>query len=215
MKDSNKKSVYGDAEARRRMTLDAAAELLDEGGYAALTIRSVAQRAGTSTGLIYQYFADKEEIFIALLSESQIESTAFVESLPRDQGVAALLASVIPHSARQWSRVGSLTATWSNSEGDARYDRKSVLELRETARRYDEALHTALIEAADREGRTLREDPALVRFVVAALMGVSENLANNWAQHLDPQDFIAFAADTITRGITAPGATESSGRPVG
>src|SRR6476620_2827252 len=56
------KSIYGDAEARRRRTLDAAAALLDEGGYTALTIRAVAKRSGTSTGLIYQYFADKQEI---------------------------------------------------------------------------------------------------------------------------------------------------------
>ncbi|MGW0935276.1 TetR/AcrR family transcriptional regulator [Streptomyces sp. NPDC002666] len=207
MKESSRKSAYGDAEARRRMTLDAAAALLDEGGYTALTIRSVAQRSGTSTGLIYQYFADKEEIFIALLIESQIESTAFVEALPRDEGVAALIASVIPQSARQWGRVGRLTATWSTTEGDARYDRASVVELRDTARRYDDALHAAVVEAASREGRRLREDPALLRFVVSGLIGVSETLVNNWAPHLGPSDLTAFAADAITRGITAPDTT--------
>ncbi|MFI7364731.1 TetR/AcrR family transcriptional regulator [Streptomyces sp. NPDC050149] len=207
MKESSRKSAYGDPEARRRMTLDAAAALLDEGGYTALTIRSVAQRSGTSTGLIYQYFADKEEIFIALLIESQIESTAFVEALPRDGGVAALIASVIPQSARQWGRVGRLTATWSMTEGDARYDRKSVVELRDTARQYDDALHAAVVEAASQEGRRLREDPALLRFVVSGLIGVSETLVNNWAPHLDPSDLTAFAADAITRGITAPDTT--------
>jgi AcrR family transcriptional regulator len=211
MNESSRKSAYGDAEARRRMALDAAAALLDEGGYAALTIRAVAQRSGTSTGLIYQYFADKQEIFLALLSESQIESTAFVEALPRDQGVAALIASVIPQAVRQWTRVGCLTATWSAVEGDARYDRKSVFELRETARLYDEALHAALVEAASQEGRPLREDPALVRFVIAGLIGISETLANNWAPHLGPSDLVDFAADAITRGITAPDTTERSG----
>ncbi|TXS38122.1 TetR/AcrR family transcriptional regulator [Streptomyces sp. OR43] len=207
MKESSRKSAYGDPEARRRMTLDAAAALLDEGGYTALTIRSVAQRSGTSTGLIYQYFADKEEIFIALLIESQIESTAFVEALPRDGGVAALIASVIPQSARQWGRVGRLTATWSATEGDARYDRTSVVELRHTSRLYDEALHAAVIEAASQEGRRLRDDAPLLRFVVAGLIGVSETLVNNWAPHLDQSDLIHFAAEAITRGITAPGST--------
>ncbi|MFF3494424.1 TetR/AcrR family transcriptional regulator [Streptomyces sp. NPDC002795] len=210
MKESSTKSVYGDAEARRRMTLDAAAALLDEGGYAALTIRSVAQRSGTSTGLIYQYFADKQEIFIALLIESQIESTAVVEALPREEGVAALIAAVIPQSVRQWARVGRLTPTWATVEGDARYDRASVTELREASRRYDEALHAALIEAAAKEGRPLREDSALLRFVVAGVIGVSETLTNNWAPHLDPSDLVAFAADAITRGISAPGATGRS-----
>lgn len=211
MTESSTKSAYGDAEARRRMTLDAAAALLDEGGYAALTIRSVARRSGTSTGLIYQYFADKQEIFIALLDESQIESTAFVEALPRDQGLAALIASVIPQTARQWARVGRLIATWRTVEGDARYDRGSVLKVRETTRLYNEALHTALVEAAAEEGIPLIEDPAVLPFVLAGVTGVSDTLVNNWPPHLDASDLVDFAAAAIARGITAPGATDQSG----
>ena len=96
MGESSGRSVYGDPEARRRQTLDAAAALLDEGGYTALTIRSVAKRSGTSVGLIYQYFVDKHDLFITLLNESQIESRSFVAALPRDQGVAALLTRIMP-----------------------------------------------------------------------------------------------------------------------
>uniref|UniRef100_A0AAU3GYE2 TetR/AcrR family transcriptional regulator n=1 Tax=Streptomyces sp. NBC_01401 TaxID=2903854 RepID=A0AAU3GYE2_9ACTN len=211
MTEPSNKSAYGDAAARRRMTLDAAAELLDEGGYAALTIRSVAQRSGTSTGLIYQYFADKQEIFIALLGESQVESTAFIEALPRDRGVAALIAAVIPQTARQWARVGRLIATWHTIEGDARYDRESVIEVRETTRLYNAALHAALVEAASKEGVSLREDPALLPFVLSGLMGVSDTLVNNWPTDIDPSDLIGFAADAMARGIIASGPTDRSG----
>lgn len=198
------KSAYGDASARRRGFLDAAAALLDEGGYGALTIRSVAQRAGTSVGLIYQYFADKQEIFIALLKESQVESATFVETLPRDQGVAELLARVIPQSARQWGRVGRLTATWRIVEGEASYVRESVLEVRETARAYNEALHAAIIEAAAAEGRPLRDDPALLPFVLSGLLGISDTIVNHWAPEVTTDDLVAFAAAAITEGITAP-----------
>ncbi len=45
----------------------------------------VAQRSGTSTGLIYQYFADKQDIFMALLDENIVESTRAVAALPRDR----------------------------------------------------------------------------------------------------------------------------------
>lgn len=201
--ESNGKSIYGDAEARRRRTLDAAAALLDEGGYSALTIRSVAARAGTSTGLIYQYFADKQEIFVALLNESQLESRAFVAALPRDHGVAALLAAVIPNSVRQWARVGRLTATWRDTEGAARSERESVRELRVTAEEYNEELHRAILEAAEKEGRTLLDDPALIRYVLSGLMGVSDTIVNRWAPDLDPTEFAEFSAAVITRGITA------------
>lgn len=206
--ESNGKSIYGDADARRRRTLDAAAALLDEGGYGALTIRSVAQRSGTSTGLIYQYFADKQEIFIALLNESQIESAAFVATLPRDSGVAALIAATIPNSVRQWARVGRMTATWRDIEGAARSERASVRELRVTAEQYNEELHRAILEAAEAEGRTLFDDPALIRFVLSGLMGVSDTIVNNWAAPLDPSELIAFSAAAITRGITAPPAAD-------
>ncbi|TQF68665.1 TetR/AcrR family transcriptional regulator [Rhodococcus spelaei] len=206
MSESNGKSIYGDAGARRRRTLDAAAALLDEGGYSALTIRSVAKSSGTSTGLIYQYFADKQEIFIALLNESQLESTAYVAALPRDGGVASLIAAVIPNSVRQWARVGRMTATWRDIEGATRSERESVRELRVTAEQYNEELRRALLEAAEAEGRTLLDDPALIRFVLSGLMGVSDTIVNRWAPNLDATEFAEFSAAVITRGITAPGA---------
>ncbi|MFC7449217.1 TetR/AcrR family transcriptional regulator [Rhodococcus daqingensis] len=203
MSETNGRSIYGDAEARRRRTLDAAATLLDEGGYSALTIRSVAQRSGTSTGLIYQYFADKQEIFIALLNESQIESAAFVAALPRDGGVASLIAAVIPNSVRQWARVGRMTATWRDIEGATRSERDSVRELRVTAEQYNEELRRALLEAAAAEGRTLLDDPALLRFVLSGLMGVSDTIVNKWAPDLDATEFAEFTAAALTRAITA------------
>jgi AcrR family transcriptional regulator len=208
MGESSGKSIYGDAEARRRRTLDAAAALLDEGGYTALTIRSVANRSGTSTGLIYQYFADKQEIFVALLNESQIESAAFVAALPRDGGVAALIAALIPESVRQWARVGRMTATWRDVEGAARSERESVREVRATAEQYNAELRRALHEAARAEGRTLLDDAALIPFVLSGLMGVSDTIVNKWARELDATVFAEFSAAAITRGITAPSGHE-------
>jgi AcrR family transcriptional regulator len=42
--------------------LDACGELLDEVGYDGLTTRAVAERAGSSIGSLYQYFADKTSL---------------------------------------------------------------------------------------------------------------------------------------------------------
>lgn len=203
MNEGNPRSVYGDAQARRRGTLDAAAALLAEGGYDALTIRAVAQRAGTSTGLIYQYFADKHDIFVELLNESQVESATFVSGLPRTDGVAALLEAVIPESARQWSQVGRMVAAWRETVGSQSSDRASVREVRRTAVEYNAALERAVSEAAAAEGRTLVSAPAMLPFVLSGLMGVSDTLVNNWARHVDPAEFIAFSAQGITRAITA------------
>lgn len=46
--------------------LDAAGELLAEGGYEALTMKALAQRADVAIGTLYQFFAGKHEVVGAL-----------------------------------------------------------------------------------------------------------------------------------------------------
>lgn len=51
-----------DPEGRRRAILDAAAELVIEGGSASITHRAIAARAGVSLGSTTQYFASIDEL---------------------------------------------------------------------------------------------------------------------------------------------------------
>lgn len=63
-------SVVTDAklvEQRRSQILRAAVKLFSEKGYYVVTVQQIARKAGVSTGLIYQYFGDKDDIlFLAL-----------------------------------------------------------------------------------------------------------------------------------------------------
>ena len=65
------KSQVSDAalvERRRGQIVSAAVALFSEQGYYRTTIQDVARKAGVSTGLIYQYVQDKEDIlFLALI----------------------------------------------------------------------------------------------------------------------------------------------------
>ena len=202
MSSTSTNSIYGDAEARRRRTLDAAIALLDEGGYSALTIRAVAKRSGTSTGLIYQYFVDKQYIFAALLSESQLEMADFVSSLPREQGLTPLLESMIPEFARHWARVGRLTTTWRDIEGMAGSDRESMRELHASVAVFNSALLAALAESAASEGRILVDDPALIHVVLSGLKGLSDTIVVNIAKEITPEHFVNFSARALARSIT-------------
>ena len=58
------------AAATRRALLTAAAELLDLGGPAAVTLREVGARAGVSRGAPYRHFADKDSLLTAVAVES-------------------------------------------------------------------------------------------------------------------------------------------------
>ncbi|HRE00266.1 MAG TPA: helix-turn-helix domain-containing protein, partial [Ilumatobacteraceae bacterium] len=96
---------------RRERLLDAAAELLDSGGYDALTARAIAARGNVSVGLLYHYFGDKHDVFGALLQREQATLTALLDGAPRES-LPELLRHVVPATTEQWRRIGRMTAAW-------------------------------------------------------------------------------------------------------
>jgi len=81
-------SVVTDAklvEERRAQILRAAVKLFSDKGYYTTTISQIAREAGVSTGLIYQYFGDKDDVL--LLSLKLVLETYEREIPPRLEGV--------------------------------------------------------------------------------------------------------------------------------
>lgn len=63
--------------ATRDRLLDAAAEVIAEGGYAAATVAAVAERCGVATGALYRHFPSKAELMVELFrraADEQLES---------------------------------------------------------------------------------------------------------------------------------------------
>lgn len=52
---------------RRRQILDAATEVMSKTGFHATAMQAVAERAGISVGLIYQYFGNKDDLLSAVI----------------------------------------------------------------------------------------------------------------------------------------------------
>jgi len=52
---------------RRRQILDAATEVMSRTGFHATAMQAVAERAGISVGLIYQYFGNKDDLLLAVI----------------------------------------------------------------------------------------------------------------------------------------------------
>ena len=65
----SKVDVPGLVEKRRAQFIDSAIDLFGQRGYHVTTIRDIAQAAGVSIGLIYQYVEDKEDILFLVLVE--------------------------------------------------------------------------------------------------------------------------------------------------
>jgi AcrR family transcriptional regulator len=64
----NKRRIPRQARAAEtvRAIIEGAAQILEAGGLAAFTTNAVAERAGVSIGTLYQYFADKNALLLAL-----------------------------------------------------------------------------------------------------------------------------------------------------
>lgn len=72
-------------EERRGQIVRAAIKLFSENGYYTTTIQQIARKAGVSTGLIYQYFGDKDDILFLTLK--LVLETYENEIPPRLEGV--------------------------------------------------------------------------------------------------------------------------------
>jgi AcrR family transcriptional regulator len=65
---SSKREAY--RESLRQEILDAARPLFARDGYEATSIRKIAEKLKCSTGILYHYFEDKDEIMAALIRET-------------------------------------------------------------------------------------------------------------------------------------------------
>ena len=68
------------SDVRRSLILDAATAVFFEHGLEGTSVREIARRAGYTPGAIYSYFASKEEVYGALLSESLDRLNAQVDA---------------------------------------------------------------------------------------------------------------------------------------
>jgi AcrR family transcriptional regulator len=82
--------------------VEAAAQVLEAGGLPAFTTNAVAERAGVSIGTLYQYFADKNALLLALAREemkvalAQVSRALQGESDPSVEGrVRAMVRTLI------------------------------------------------------------------------------------------------------------------------
>jgi len=92
-------------EARPQELLAAALDLFVERGYAATRLEDVAGKAGVSKGTLYLYFANKEELFKAVVRESMVPLLSEAEeTLDQYEGHGAQLFREF--ILEWWKRIG-------------------------------------------------------------------------------------------------------------
>ncbi|WP_132258798.1 TetR/AcrR family transcriptional regulator [Paucimonas lemoignei] len=92
-------------EARPQELLAAALDLFVERGFAATRLDDVAARAGVSKGTLYLYFANKEELFKAVIRENMLPALDEAEDIVKQhKGDSASLFEEI--MLGWWERIG-------------------------------------------------------------------------------------------------------------
>lgn len=85
--------------ALRSELIDAARELVRQHGYEGLTIRKLAQSVGYAPMSVYSYFADKQDILLALAEDAFATLARRIEAQPADDPLEALRVVMAEYAA--------------------------------------------------------------------------------------------------------------------
>lgn len=132
---------------RVERVLDAAAELVIENGVAGLTTQAVAARSRVPVASIYQYFADRDEIVLALVKQDLAEMDArMAEAVGalRTHSVRAVVEATMRAFVSVYHRRPSFVAIWWRGRTNA-----AVVEL---CREHNRRVATILYEFASAAG---------------------------------------------------------------
>ena len=95
---------------RRRRILDATAVLASAGGFDAVQMRAVADRAGVALGTLYRYFPSKVHLLVSVLARELAGANAAFERRPMPQRAPAdRVTDVLDRVSRSLRREPNLT----------------------------------------------------------------------------------------------------------
>ena len=101
-----------DPDVRREQILDAAGALFRDQDYSAVSLESVAERAGVTRGLLHHYFGSKRALFLEVL-ERGVAIPDSVQLVPPD--VSGTLDEIIVVCVANWMRmIRSAGGLWSD-----------------------------------------------------------------------------------------------------
>ena len=196
-------------EEKRRLLLEAAVRVFARKGYHASRVGDIAEEAGVAYGLLYHYFASKEEVLRSVFRETwraliaTIESVSEGDDSPREQ-----LRKVAEILLRSWKRDPDLV-------------RVLVLEVTRSghlAGEMDEIVASfsaiqEIVERGQADGSIRADlDARLASYV---FYGAIDELLTGWVlgRLPDSDDDLARAEHTVVEIVTGGLAPEHAGAP--
>ena len=191
---------------KRRLILDAAVRVFARQGFHACRVSDIADEAGVAYGLVYHYFASKDEVLDTLFLERwevmlELIRKVDAEPMPVREKLRAI-ASFIVESYRHDPDLMKVIIVEVTRAANS-FGRTHIDTIREA---YEEI--GKIVAAAQREGVFKQDIDA--RFAAMAFYGVIEQLLTGWIFGLLPQDEEYFerakwlVVETVCGGLERP-----------
>ena len=181
------------SEERRASILSAAVRVFARSGYHGARVGDIAEEAGVAHGLLYHYFASKEEVLATVFREnwrSLLEALHRVEA--SDEPADEKLSGVAKILLRSWRNDPDLVRVMVRDVARSPHLQSQVDEVREVF-----LVVQRIIEQGQSEGRFRRElDPRLASWI---FYGGLEEILTGWVlgQLPDGDEEVAGAERTI------------------
>ncbi|HMD52577.1 MAG TPA: TetR/AcrR family transcriptional regulator [Solirubrobacteraceae bacterium] len=210
------RSPVGRAKAsqdKRRLILDAAVRVFARQGFHACRVSDIADEAGVAYGLVYHYFASKDEVLDTLFLERWNVMLDVIRDVDREQipvreklrAIASFIVDSYHHDPDLMKVIIVEVTRAANSFGNTH-----IATIREA---YD--LIGGMIAKAQAEGVFREEIDA--RFAAMAFYGAIEQLLTGWIFDLLPHDEEYFerakwlVVETVCGGLQAGAVARPSG----
>ena len=166
---------------RENQMLEVASEIFGNEGYAATNIQVVAERAGISKPLIYNYFGSKEGLFLACLDRAgtivadEIERIARGDAVGIERGLRTLdgMFTILEPQPHLWKLFYDPTAPSTGAVADA---------IDHYTQRIAKLADEGVAELMALAGNT---DPLDISAMTAMWLGIVDSLMNWWMEHPD------------------------------
>jgi len=195
-------------DARPQELLAAALEQFVERGFAATRLEDVARRAGVSKGTLYLYFANKEELFKAVVRESIVHPIGEAEHVINgfEGNSGELLREIL---MTWWDQVGATKLA-----GISKLMMAESGNFPELAHFYNDeviargnGLITRVLERGMASGEFRSVDPAVMTPVLTAPVIMLEIWVHSFTpctmEHIDPAVYMRTFIDFAIRGLAA------------
>jgi AcrR family transcriptional regulator len=159
------------AAATRERLVEAARQLLEQGGYAAASVQAIADRVGVSAGALYRHFPSKAELFVEVFRDAARRDLAAVDEAAATGGCIERLEAAVAAHARGALRHRRLAWALLYEPVDPLVDAERLVYRRTYCRHMAGLLRQAVAAGEIPEQNVELSAAALVGAVAEALVG--------------------------------------------